>query len=95
MNFQERRIRNEESILDEHNSVGSIICSDGLCLLDCEKTGKGTAELGGTVSFTRSSYEEGSTGNLHVVLAIGYFVIPKLALEPKLFVGRSSISPED
>jgi len=60
-----------------------------------EKTAKGRIELGGTVDFTRTSYENFSSTDISVLPGIGYFVIPKLSLEPKLLISHTSYSPDE
>ena len=59
-----------------------------------EKTAKGRIELGGTVDFTHTSYENYSSTDISILPGIGYFVIPKLSLEPKLLIQHSSYSYE-
>jgi hypothetical protein len=59
-----------------------------------EMTAKGRIELGGNVAFTHSSYEGGSTTDITVMPRLGYFVIPKLELEPTLLVSNTSYSPD-
>ena len=59
-----------------------------------EKTAKGRVELGGNVGFTHSSYEGGSITDIAVMPRLGYFVIPKLELEPTLLVSNTSYSPD-
>jgi hypothetical protein len=60
-----------------------------------ERTAKGQIELGGTVAFYMYSdkydgdkVESGSEINIYP--SVGYFIIPKLELEPKLIVYSSS-----
>jgi hypothetical protein len=60
-----------------------------------ERTAKGRVEVGGDISFTHTSYENFSTTNIGVMPRIGYFMIPKLAIEPRLLVAHSSVSYED
>jgi hypothetical protein len=60
-----------------------------------EKTAKGRIELGGNVGFTHESYKyksesAGSWTDLTVMPRVGYFVIPKLAVEPTLLISHTS-----
>jgi hypothetical protein len=60
-----------------------------------EKTAKGRIELGGNVNFTHESYKyksesAGSETDLTIMPRVGYFVIPKLAVEPTLLIMHSS-----
>jgi hypothetical protein len=59
-----------------------------------EKTAKGRIELGGSISFTNTSYDGGSIREISLMPRIGYFVIPKLALEPQLLIQNYSVNPE-
>jgi hypothetical protein len=59
-----------------------------------EKTAKGRIELGGSISFTNTSYDGGSIREISLMPRIGYFVIPKLALEPHLLIQNYSVNPE-
>ncbi len=59
-----------------------------------DKTAQGRVEIGGDVSFTHTSYEHFSMTNIGFWPRIGYFVIPGLAIEPKLLVSHSSQSYE-
>jgi hypothetical protein len=64
-----------------------------------EKTAKGQVEIGGTVSFyvSSESYDgnkAGSGSEFMVYPSVGYFIIPKLELEPKLLIVYSSWKPE-
>ncbi|MGB8658181.1 MAG: acyloxyacyl hydrolase [Candidatus Zixiibacteriota bacterium] len=60
-----------------------------------EKTAKGRIELGGGVDFTHYSYDAGSATYIAVMPRVGYFVIPKLAIEPTLMIINSSTSPKE
>jgi hypothetical protein len=60
-----------------------------------EKTAKGRIELGGDVGFLHESYKyksesEGSVTQLSIMPRVGYFVIPKLAVEPTLIIIHTS-----
>lgn len=64
-----------------------------------EKTAKGQIEIGGTISaYTWSESYDGtkvlSGTEFMVYPSVGYFVIPKLELEPKLLVNYSSEKPK-
>lgn len=60
-----------------------------------EKTAKGRIELGGSISFTNTSYKDAySIREISLMPRIGYFVIPKLALEPQLLIQNYSVNPE-
>lgn len=60
-----------------------------------EKTAKGRIELGGSISFTNTSYKDaGSIRDLMLMPRVGYFVIPKLAVEPQLLIENYSVNPE-
>jgi hypothetical protein len=64
-----------------------------------EKTAKGQIELGGRVSFYMSSEKYdgekvGSGSEFTVYPSVGFFVIPKLELEPTLLISSSSWKPE-
>jgi hypothetical protein len=60
-----------------------------------EKTAKGRIELGGNVDFIHESYKYkseslGSVTQLSIMPRVGYFVIPKLAVEPTLLISHTS-----
>jgi len=64
-----------------------------------EKTAKGQIEIGGRVSFIMSSEKYdgeklGSGSEFMVYPSVGFFVIPKLELEPTLLIASSSWKPE-
>ncbi|MGB8658182.1 MAG: outer membrane beta-barrel protein [Candidatus Zixiibacteriota bacterium] len=59
-----------------------------------EKTAKGRIELGGGVNFTHTSDDAGSATDIAVMPRVGYFVIPKLAIEPTLTFENISASPK-
>jgi hypothetical protein len=59
-----------------------------------EKTAGGRTELGGDFYFIRTSYENGSVTNLVISPRIGWFVSPRLAIEPKLLLVHQSIDPD-
>jgi hypothetical protein len=64
-----------------------------------EKTATGQIEISGTASFAMFSEsfdgEKLSSGSEFVVYpSVGYFIIPKLELEPKLLMALSSSKPE-
>ena len=59
-----------------------------------ERTAKGRVEVGGDISFIHNSYDGGSITQMSIMPRIGYFVIPKLAVEPKLLVSHFSVNPE-
>jgi hypothetical protein len=64
-----------------------------------ERTAKGQIELGGTVAFYMSSEKYdgdkvGSGSEINIYPSVGYFIIPKLELEPKLVIYSSSWKPE-
>lgn len=66
---------------------------------EAEKTAKGKVEIGGTVSayFWSESYDGDkvySGTEFMVYPSVGFFVIPKLELEPKLLVNFYSEKPE-
>lgn len=61
-----------------------------------DKTAKGRVELGGDAYFTHTSYSDTyydfSETSIGVMPRVGYFVIPRLAIEPRLLVAHSSES---
>ncbi|MFH1335629.1 MAG: outer membrane beta-barrel protein [Candidatus Zixiibacteriota bacterium] len=59
-----------------------------------EKTAKGRIELGGSVVFDRTSYDNGSITDITIMPRMGYFIIPKLALEPTLLMENYSVDPD-
>ena len=66
---------------------------------DVVKTAKGQIELGGSVSFMLGSEKYdgnkvGSGSEFTVYPRVGYFIIPKLELEPTMLIDYSSTKPE-
>jgi hypothetical protein len=63
-----------------------------------EKTAKGRIEVGGDFGFDRSSVSydglDITSTTISVMPRIGYFVIPKLAIEPKLMIVNTSESSD-
>jgi len=59
-----------------------------------EKTAKGRIELGGNIDFDNTSYEHFSTTSISITPGLGFFVIPKLSLEPKLLFQHYSVNWE-
>ena len=59
-----------------------------------EKTAKGRIELGGSVVFDHASYDNGSITDITIMPRMGYFIIPKLALEPTLLMENYSVDPD-
>jgi hypothetical protein len=57
-----------------------------------DKTAKGRIELGGSVSLNYTSYENYSIRVISIMPSLGFFVIPKLALEPRFLLLHESTS---
>jgi hypothetical protein len=60
-----------------------------------ELTAKGRVELGGDMSFTYFSYKDGSVTDVSIMPRVGYFVIPKLEVEPMLMITSTSYNPDE
>jgi hypothetical protein len=60
-----------------------------------EMTAKGRVELGGDLGFTYFSYKDGSVTDISVMPRVGYFVIPKLEIEPMVMITSTSYNPDE